>query len=99
MFIFQFLNNKMHNYVKLNITVSKIEKLTTFSQKVYKLRKLRNLSTKELSQLVHLFKNVWGFFQFLNDKIHNYVKQNIIVHFNIQKLKNKHTFLKNIQTE
>ena len=89
----------MHNYVKLNITVSKIEKLTTFSQKVYKLRKLRNLSTKELSQLVHLFKNVWGFFQFLNDKIHNYVKQNIIVHFNIQKLKNKHTFLKNIQTE
>ena len=89
----------MHNYVKLNITVSKIEKLTTFSQKVYKLRKLRNLSTKELSQLVHLFKNVWVFFQFLNDKIHNYVKQNIIVHFNIQKLKNKHTFLKNIQTE
>ena len=38
-------------------------------------------------------------FQFLNDKMHNYVKQNIIVHFIIQKLKNKHTFLKNIQTE
>ena len=35
-------------------------------------------------------------FQFLNDKMHNYVKQNIIV---IQKLKNKHTFLQNIQTE
>jgi hypothetical protein len=29
----------------------------------------------------------------------NYVKQNIIAHFIIQKLKNKHTFLKNIQTE
>jgi hypothetical protein len=37
-------------------------------------------------------------FQFLNDKIHSYVF-NIIVHFVIQKLKDKHTFLKNIQTE
>ena len=27
------------------------------------------------------------------------MKQNIIVHFIIQKLKNKHTFLKNIQTK
>ena len=33
-------------------------------------------------------------FQFLNDNIHNYVKKNIIVHFILQKLKNKHTFLK-----
>ena len=38
-------------------------------------------------------------FQFLNDEMQNYVKQNKIVHFIIQKLKNKHTFLKNIQTE
>ena len=38
-------------------------------------------------------------FQFLTDKMHNYVKQNIIAHFIIQKLKNKHTFLKNIQTD
>ena len=37
--------------------------------------------------------------QFLNDEMHNYVKQNIIVHFIIQKLKNKYIFLKNIQTE
>ena len=29
----------------------------------------------------------------------DYVKQNIIVHFIIQKLKNKYTFLKNIPTE
>ena len=36
------------------------------------------------------------FFQFFNDKIHNYVLFSITVHFNIQKLKNKHTF---IQTE
>ena len=35
-------------------------------------------------------------FQFVNDKIHNYVLFAIIVHFNIQKLKNKHTFM---QTE
>ena len=33
-------------------------------------------------------------FKFLNDKIHNYVKKNIIVNFIIQKLKSKHTSLK-----
>ena len=33
-------------------------------------------------------------FQFLNDKMHNYVLFDIIVHFIIQKLKNKHSFLK-----
>ena len=31
--------------------------------------------------------------------MHNFVKQNIIVHFIIKRLKNKHTFLKNVQTE
>ena len=36
-------------------------------------------------------------FQFLNDKIHNYVLFDIIVNFVIQKLKNKHTFLKKPQ--
>ena len=33
-------------------------------------------------------------FQFFNNKTHNYVSFNTFVHFNIQKLKNKHTFLK-----
>ena len=33
-------------------------------------------------------------FQFLNVKIHNYVKKHIIVNFIIQKLKSKHTSLK-----
>jgi hypothetical protein len=33
-------------------------------------------------------------FQFVNDKIHNYGKQNLIVNFIIQKLKNKDTFPK-----
>ena len=42
----------------------------------------RSLKTRELS------------FAQLNNKIYNYVKQNIIVNFIIQKLKNKHTFLK-----
>ena len=44
----------------------------------------------------------WGkcvFFQFLKDKMHNYVKHNITVYFIIQKFIDKHTFLKNIQTE
>ena len=35
-------------------------------------------------------------FQFFNDEIHNYVKQNIIVSFIIQKLKNKCTFIKKL---
>ena len=36
-------------------------------------------------------------FQFLNDKIHTYVLFDTIVNFIIQKLKNKHTFLKKPQ--
>ena len=43
-----------------------------------------------------LFEESVFIFQFLNNKMHNYVLFAIIVHFNIQKLKNKHTF---IQTE
>ena len=35
----------------------------------------------------------------MNDKLHKYVLFDIIVSFIIQKLKNKRTFLKNIQTE
>ena len=46
-----------------------------------------------------LFEENVFIFQFANDKIHSYVVFDIIVHFIIQKLKNKHTFLKNIQTE
>ena len=41
-----------------------------------------------------LFEESVFIFQFLNNKMHKCVKQNIIVHFIIQKLKNKHTFLK-----
>ena len=43
-----------------------------------------------------LFEESVFIFQFLNNKMHNYVLFAIIVHFNIQKLKNKQTF---IQTE
>ena len=49
--------------------------------------KFRELSFAQFVDCVFIF-------QYLNDKIHNYVKQNIIVNFIIQKLKNKHTFLK-----
>ena len=41
-----------------------------------------------------LFEESVLIFQFLSDKMHNYVKQNITVNFIIQKLKNKHIFLK-----
>ena len=46
-----------------------------------------------------LFEKKVFILQFLNDKMHNFVKQNIIVQFIIQKLKNKHTSFKIIQTE
>ena len=42
------------------------------------------------------FEESMFIFQFLNKKMHNYVLFAIIVHFNIQKLNNKHTL---IQTE
>ena len=45
---------------------------------------------------LHAFWGKCVYFQFLNNKMHNCVLFAIIVHFNIQKLKNKHTF---IQTE
>ena len=41
-----------------------------------------------------IFEESVFIFQFLNDKMHNYVLFNTFVHFIIQKLKNKHTFLK-----
>jgi hypothetical protein len=48
---------------------------------------------------LYIFVESLFIFQFLNDKMQNYVKHNITVNFIIQKLKNKHIFLKIIQTE
>ena len=80
-FILQFLNDKMHNYVKQNIT------------KNFNIKKLNKFSLRELSFLS--FEESVFIFQFLNNKTHKCIKQNIIVHFIIQKLKNEHTFLQN----
>ena len=41
-----------------------------------------------------IFEESVFIFQFLNDKMHNYVLFDIIVHFIIEKLKYKYTFLK-----
>ena len=49
--------------------------------------------------VIILFEEIVFFFQFFNDKIHNYVLFAIIVHFNIKKLNNKHTFLKTEKTK
>ena len=51
---------------------------------------------RELSyaQFVYFLREVCLFFKFLSDKIYNYVLFDIIVNFIIQKLKNKHIFLK-----
>ena len=58
--------------------------------------KTREFSFAQFGNFLRLFEESVFIFQFLNDKIHNYVKQNIIVNFIIQKLKNKHTFLKKL---
>ena len=75
-------------------------------QKNLHLAKVRNiwfflLSFPQNERKIYQFCSVYIFFegsvftfQFLNDKIHNYVKKNIIVNFIIQKLKSKHTSLK-----
>jgi hypothetical protein len=56
--------------------------------------KMREFSFAQFGNFLRLFEESVFIFQFLNDKMHNYVKQNITVNFIIQKLKNKHTFLK-----
>ena len=53
--------------------------------------KLRDSSA--FSVCIFFEENVF-IFQFLNDKMHCYVKHNITVNFIIQKFKNKHIFLK-----
>ena len=52
----------------------------------------RSVKMRGFSSL-SLYKSLF-IFQILNVKMYNYGKRNIIVHFIIQKLKNKHTFLK-----
>ena len=73
------MNDKIHNCVKktyLFISSFKNWKMNTLFSK--------SLQTYLCSVLlIH---------QFLNDKIYNYIKQNIIVNFIVQILKNKHTF-------
>ena len=43
---------------------------------------------------LYIFEESAFVFQFLNDKMHNYVKHNLTLNFIIQKLKNKYIFLK-----
>ena len=54
--------------------------------------KMRGFSSLSFEESVFIL-------QFLNDKMHNYVKQNITKSFIIKKLKNKHTFLKTEKTK
>ena len=83
------------NVLTVNFIIQILKNKHTFNKKYKKLKKLSSLSERtQLSQFFILFEESVFNFQYLNDKMHNYVKQNIIVHFIIQKLKIKHTFLK-----
>jgi hypothetical protein len=99
------LNDKIHNYVLFDIIVNfiiqKLKDKHTFLKKPQKVATLLSLASKschfaQFGNFLRLFEESVFIFQFLNDKIHNYVKQNIIVNFIIQKLKNKHAFLKKL---
>ena len=70
----------------LCISLFKNWKINTLSSK------LRKLSWESLVFLS--FEGSVFILQFLNNEMHKCVNQNIIVHFIIQELKNKHTFLK-----
>ena len=87
-FIFQFLNGKIHNYVKQNIIVNfiiqKLKNKHTFLKKPQKVAKLSKVATfwgqtEQSDNFLRLFEESVFIFQFLDDKIHNYVKQTIIV--------------------
>ena len=69
-----------------------------YSTKVGNIWFLNHLVLSEWEDLAFsvcmLFEESVFIFQFLNNKMHNYVLFNTFVHFFIQKLKNKHTFLK-----
>ena len=83
------------NVLTVNFIIQILKNKHTFNKKYKKLKKLSSLSERtQLSQFFILFEESVFNFQYLNDKMHNYVKQNIIVHFIIQKLKSKHTFLR-----
>ena len=58
--------------------------------------KRENLVLLSFAAFCIFFEGSAFIFQFLNDETYNYVKD-IIVYFIIQKLKNKHTFLKKLQ--
>ena len=89
MFIFQFLNGKKHNYVLFNafvcFIIQKLKNKQTFL-------KTEKANLRELSFLS--FEGSAFIFQILNNEMHKCVKQNILVHFIIQKLKDKHILLK-----
>ena len=83
-FVFQFLNNKMHNYVFFNTFVHFfIQKL---KNKHFFLKTEKAKFSRRENLVFILFEEIVVFFQFFNDKIHNYVLFAIIVHFNIQKI-------------
>ena len=85
-------NLASHNLIQtmLNLIMS-----LTYGRNICFLSPLVQSKQENLALLtLYIFSGKCFFFQFLNDKIHNYVKQNIVVTFIIQKLKNKHTFLK-----
>ena len=85
MLIFQFLNDKIHNCVLLNIFVNfiiqKLKNEHTFLKKPQKVITLLSLASKsyhfaQFGNFLRLFEESVLIFQFLNDKIHNYVLLN-----------------------
>ena len=92
-FIFQFLNNKMHNYVLFNTFVHFIIQKLKNKHTFLKTEKAKFSQRENL--VFSVLRKVCLLFNFLMLKFLVMFVFDIIVHFIIQKLKNKHTFLKN----
>ena len=92
MVIFHFLNDKMHNYVLFNAFVYFIIQKLKNKHTFLKTEKAKFSQRENL--VFSVLRKVCLLFNFFNVKILSYVLFDIIVHFIIEKLKYKHTFLK-----
>ena len=89
-FIFQFLNNKMYRYILFDINVhffiQKLKNKYNFIQKYTNWESWGSSRQENLAfSVCKLFEESVFIFQFLNDKIYNYVLFDIIVNLIIQK--------------
>ena len=95
LFIFQVLNSQLDHPFRTSANFHDFWVLDYWEGSIWFLNPLVLSKWEDLAfSVCMLFEESVFIFQVLNNKTHKCIEQNIIVHFIIQKLKNKHTFLK-----